>query len=69
SGVTRAAEWRNAPCFFCLAGFVLSLAQRAREVGATRSRCWGCPVFFWFLRCAQGGAVHRAGLVFRVDFC
>ncbi|MCI94639.1 hypothetical protein A2U01_0115937, partial [Trifolium medium] len=20
--------------------------QRAREVGATRNRCWGCPVFF-----------------------
>ncbi|MCI63462.1 hypothetical protein A2U01_0084719, partial [Trifolium medium] len=36
-GATRTAEWRNAPCFFCLPGFVLSLAQRAGMLGATRN--------------------------------
>ncbi|MCI80300.1 hypothetical protein A2U01_0101571, partial [Trifolium medium] len=43
--------------------------QCAWVVGATRSRCWGCPVFFWFLGGAQGSAAQRACLLVRVDFC
>ncbi|MCI80031.1 hypothetical protein A2U01_0101302, partial [Trifolium medium] len=57
TGATRTAVWRNAPWFLCVLGFLLVPAQRARVVGATHSRCWGCPVFFWFLRCARGSAV------------
>ncbi|MCI85234.1 hypothetical protein A2U01_0106513, partial [Trifolium medium] len=38
-------------------------------VGAARRAALFRAFGFWLLRCAQGSAAQRAGLVARVDFC
>ncbi|MCI63564.1 hypothetical protein A2U01_0084821, partial [Trifolium medium] len=49
--------------------FVLLAARRAEVTCAAHRATLFRDEVFWFLRCAQGGAARRAGLVSRVDFC